>query len=40
VVGLRFADWKAWYDRQATEIKTAQQDAAQERKQLEAQQGQ
>jgi cytochrome c oxidase subunit II len=40
VIGLRFADWKAWYDRQAAEIKAAQQDAAQERKQLEAQQGQ
>jgi cytochrome c oxidase subunit 2 len=40
VIGLRYQDWKAWYDRQAQDIKTAQQDAAQERKQLEAQQGQ
>jgi cytochrome c oxidase subunit II len=40
VIGLRYQDWKAWYDRQAQDIKTAQQDAAQERKQLDAQQGQ
>jgi cytochrome c oxidase subunit 2 len=40
VIGLRYADWKAWFDKQATEIKAAQQAAAKERKQLEAQQGQ
>jgi cytochrome c oxidase subunit 2 len=40
VIGLRYADWKAWYARQAAELKTAKQLAAQERKQLEAQQGQ
>jgi cytochrome c oxidase subunit II len=40
VIGLRFDDWKAWYARQAREIKTAQQDAAKERKALQAQQEQ
>jgi cytochrome c oxidase subunit 2 len=40
VIGLRYDDWKAWYDRQATEIKTAQQEAAAARKALQAQQGQ
>jgi cytochrome c oxidase subunit II len=40
VIGLRFDDWKAWYARQAQEIKTAQQDAAKERKALQAQEQQ
>jgi cytochrome c oxidase subunit II len=40
VIGLRYDDWKAWYGRQATAIKAAQQAAAAERKRLDAQQGQ
>jgi cytochrome c oxidase subunit 2 len=39
VIGMRYADWKRWYDGKATEIQTAQQDAAKERKQLEQSQG-
>jgi cytochrome c oxidase subunit 2 len=39
VIGMRFADWKAWYQRKATEIKSAQRDAAKERAQLQQQQG-
>jgi cytochrome c oxidase subunit 2 len=40
VIGLRYDDWKAWYDRKAAEIKQAQQDAAKERAALQAQEGQ
>jgi cytochrome c oxidase subunit 2 len=40
VIGLPYADWKAWYARQAADIKAAKQAAADRRKQLEAQQGQ
>jgi cytochrome c oxidase subunit 2 len=36
---LPYDEWKAWYDRQAADLKTAKQDAADERKQLEQQQG-
>jgi cytochrome c oxidase subunit 2 len=39
VVGLRFDDWKAWYDREAAEIKQAQDAAAKERSRLESEQG-
>jgi cytochrome c oxidase subunit 2 len=39
VVGMRYADWKAWYDGKAADIKRAQQDAAKERAALEAKQG-
>jgi hypothetical protein len=39
VIGLRYADWKRWYDGKATEIQTAQNDAAKERKQLQQSQG-
>jgi cytochrome c oxidase subunit 2 len=31
VIALPFEEWKAWYDRQAADIKTAEQDAAKER---------
>jgi cytochrome c oxidase subunit 2 len=40
VIGLRYDDWKAWYDRQAADIKAAKDAAAKQRAQLEAQQGQ
>jgi hypothetical protein len=36
---LPYDEWKAWYDRQAADLKTAKQDAADERQQLEQQQG-
>jgi cytochrome c oxidase subunit 2 len=39
VIGMRYADWKKWYDGKANDIKTAQTDAAKERSQLQAQQG-
>jgi cytochrome c oxidase subunit 2 len=35
VIALPFEEWKAWYDRQAAAIKTAEQDAAEERQQQE-----
>jgi cytochrome c oxidase subunit 2 len=40
VIGMRFADWKRWYDEKAREIQQAKTQAAAERKQLEQQQGQ
>jgi cytochrome c oxidase subunit 2 len=40
VIGMRYADWKRWYDGKAREISQAQDQAAAERKQLEKQQGQ
>jgi cytochrome c oxidase subunit 2 len=40
VIGLRYADWKAWYDRQAADVKAAQEAAAKQRAELQAQQGQ
>jgi cytochrome c oxidase subunit 2 len=40
VIGLRYSDWKAWYDREAADIKAAKDAAAKQRAQLEAQQGQ
>jgi cytochrome c oxidase subunit 2 len=39
VIGMRYADWKAWYDGKARDIKSAQVLAAKERSQLQAQQG-
>jgi cytochrome c oxidase subunit 2 len=35
VIALPFEEWKAWYDRQAADIKTVEQDAARERQQQE-----
>jgi cytochrome c oxidase subunit 2 len=40
VIGLRYDDWKAWYDGQARAIDAAQKAAASERKARQAQQGQ
>jgi cytochrome c oxidase subunit 2 len=40
VIALPYDRWKAWYDRQAADIKQAQKDAAAGRKKLEQQQGQ
>jgi cytochrome c oxidase subunit 2 len=40
VVGLRFDDWRAWYDRKAQELKDAQDAAATRRKQIESAEGQ
>jgi cytochrome c oxidase subunit 2 len=39
VIGMRYADWKRWYDGKAQQIKQAFQLAAQERKQRQQQQG-
>jgi cytochrome c oxidase subunit 2 len=39
VIALPYDRWKAWYDKQAADIKTAQQEAARGRRQLEQQQG-
>jgi cytochrome c oxidase subunit 2 len=35
VIGLSYEDWKAWYDKQAEDIKAAEKDAAEGRKQQE-----
>jgi cytochrome c oxidase subunit 2 len=40
VIGLRYDDWKAWYDREAADIKAAKDAAAKQRAALNAQQGQ
>jgi len=40
VIGLRYQDWKAWYARQAADLKAAKTDAAKQRAALNAQQGQ
>jgi cytochrome c oxidase subunit 2 len=40
VIALPFDEWKAWYDRKADELKQAQDDAAQEREQLNSEEGQ
>jgi cytochrome c oxidase subunit II len=40
VIGLPYDDWKAWYAREAAEIKAAKDAAAKERAALNAQQGQ
>jgi cytochrome c oxidase subunit II len=39
VIGLRYDDWKTWYDDKATQLQQAQDEAAAERKKLDAQQG-
>jgi cytochrome c oxidase subunit 2 len=39
VIALPYDDWKAWYDRKATELEQAQKDAAATRKRLEAEGG-
>jgi len=39
VIGLPFEEWRAWYDEQAADIETAEQEAAEGRRQLEEQQG-
>jgi cytochrome c oxidase subunit 2 len=39
VIAMPYDRWKAWYDRQARDIQTAQDLAAKARKQLEAQEG-
>ena len=36
VIGLPFDDWQAWRERKAEELKTAEEEAAQERKELES----
>jgi hypothetical protein len=40
VIGLRYDDWKAWYDSKADQLKQAQDDAAKERQKVNAQEGQ
>jgi len=40
VIGLRYPDYKAWVDRKAAEIKTARDQAAERRKQLDEQNAQ
>jgi cytochrome c oxidase subunit II len=39
VIGLRYDDWKSWYDSKAAQLKQAQDAAAAERKKLESQEG-
>jgi cytochrome c oxidase subunit 2 len=39
VIGMRYADWKRWYDEKAREIKSAESEAAKERQQRNQQQG-
>jgi cytochrome c oxidase subunit 2 len=39
VIGLRYDDWKAWYDRKAEELKQAQDEGAAERKKIESEEG-
>ena len=39
VIGLRYEDWQAWYDREAQDIKSAQDEAAKQRAELESQEG-
>jgi cytochrome c oxidase subunit 2 len=39
VIALPFDEWRAWYDRQAEALATAQEQAAEERNQLERQEG-
>jgi cytochrome c oxidase subunit II len=40
VIALPFDKWKAWYDRKADELQTAKDEAAKERKQINAEEGQ
>jgi cytochrome c oxidase subunit 2 len=39
VIGLRYDDWKAWYDSKAEQLQQAQDDAAVERKRLQQEEG-
>jgi cytochrome c oxidase subunit II len=39
VVALPYDDWKAWYDRQATDLEAAEEAAAEGRRELEEEQG-
>ena len=39
VIGLPYDDWKAWYDRKAEELVQAQEDAAERREQINAEEG-
>ena len=39
VIALPYDEWKAWYDKQAEEVKAAEEAAAEGRKQQEAEQG-
>jgi cytochrome c oxidase subunit 2 len=39
VIGLPYEEWRAWYDEQAADIETAEQQAAEGRRQLERQEG-
>ena len=39
VIGLPYDEWKAWYDRKAADLKESQDDAAERRKQLQAEEG-
>jgi cytochrome c oxidase subunit II len=39
VIGLPYDQWKAWYDRKASELDQSQKDAAERRKQLQAEEG-
>jgi cytochrome c oxidase subunit II len=36
VIGMKYADWKRWYDGKANEIKFAQTEAAKERQKLQS----
>jgi cytochrome c oxidase subunit II len=40
VIGLRYDDWKAWYDGKAQQLQQAQDEAAKERKALNEEEGQ
>jgi cytochrome c oxidase subunit II len=40
VIGLRYDDWRAWYDRKAQDIEAAQEAAAERREQIDAEEGQ
>ena len=39
VIGMRYSDWKSWYSDKGRQIEQARQEAAKERKALEAQEG-
>jgi cytochrome c oxidase subunit 2 len=40
VIGLRYDDWKAWYDDKAQQLEDAEAAAAEERKRIDAEEGQ
>jgi cytochrome c oxidase subunit 2 len=39
VIGMRYDDWKAWYDGKAQQLQQAEDEAASERKKLQSQEG-